>query len=211
MELEEMRVRITGIMPILGSVSLNKDVATEFIASKTKTPEEAKRADEDMEDLPEADDVLENMSTGFYRDANMSPILKGYQIKGFFKGAAKALKDQIKIASTTSKVDNYVFIEERNIPMFRDGEQIVGVDGILERPLKCETMRGPRVALSRSERINEGWTAEFTVKVLTNSGTAKSKPITMDTIRELLGYGKLKGLLQWRNAGYGSFTWEEIK
>lgn len=210
MKYSEMKVRITGISPLLGSISLDKEVATNFIASKTKTEEEKARALEDMKDLPE-DEVLEKETTGFYRDDNMCPILKDYQIKGFFKGAAKALKDQLKIAAYTTKIDNFVFIVERNIPLMRDGVQISGVDGVTERPLRCETMQGPRVALARSERIDEGWSAEFTVRVVENAGTAKSTAITLDTIRELLNYGELKGLLQWRNAGYGSFTYEEVE
>lgn len=210
MKVQELKVRIKGITPVLGSVSLDKEVATNFIANKAKTAEEKKRALEDMEDLPQ-DEALEKETTGFYRDMDMCPIIKDYQIKGFFKGAAKALKDQLKIASYNSKIDNFVFIKERNIPLFRNGERITGVDGILERPLRCETMQGPRVALARSEKIDEGWEAEFTVQVVENAGTAKSKAIDIDMIRDMLSYGELKGLLQWRNAGYGSFTYEEVK
>lgn len=213
MKCSTMKVKITGTSPLLGSISLDKEVATNFIANKTKTDEEKARALEDMKDLPE-DEVLEKETTGFYRDANMCPILKDYQIKGFFKGAAKALKDQLKIAAYASKIDNFVFIKGdkgRNITLTRDGDQITGVDDILERPLRCETMQGPRVALARSEMISEGWEAEFSITVVENAGTAKSSAITLDTIRELLSYGELKGLLQWRNAGYGSFTYEEVK
>lgn len=34
--------------------------------------------------------------------------------------------------------------------------------------------------------------------------------VDMNVIRELLSYGELKGLLQWRNGGYGRFVYEEI-
>lgn len=210
MKSSEMRVRIVGTTPLLGSISLDQEIATNFIASKAKTEEERARALEDMKDLPD-DEVLEKSTTGFYRDANMNPILKGYQIKGFFKGAAKALKDQLKLANYASKIDNFVFISERNIPLMRDDKQITGVDGVLERPQRCETMQGPHVALARSEKIDEGWSAEFTVKVIKNDGTTRSSAVTMDTIRELLSYGEMKGLLQWRNAGFGSFTYEELE
>lgn len=33
----------------------------------------------------------------------------------------------------------------------------------------------------------------------------------MGVVEEMLAYGQFKGLLQWRNAGYGSFTVEEIR
>jgi hypothetical protein len=33
----------------------------------------------------------------------------------------------------------------------------------------------------------------------------------LDTVREWLDYGQYNGLGQWRNASYGSFTWEEVE
>lgn len=91
------------------------------------------------------------------------------------------------------------------------GERIEKVDGYLERPLRAETMQGPRVALAKSEVINEGWSVEFTVRVLPNSATKTSSALDMDLVETLLEYGQFKGLLQWRNGGYGQFEFEEVK
>ena len=104
-----------------------------------------------------------------------------------------------------------MFINETNIPIYRDGKRVEDVDGMLERPLRAETAQGPRVALARSEKIDEGWELEFTIRVVENAGTAKSAPIDLDVIKELLSYGELKGLLQWRNAGFGSFKYEVLE
>lgn len=51
---------------------------------------------------------------------------------------------------------------------------------------------------------------EFSVTLVKNEGTAKSKAITFEQIEAALDYGELKGLGQWRNSGRGSFTWERI-
>lgn len=211
MKCEVARFKLTGVTPMLGSISMNKQIYTDFIQTKAEKqkapPEGQKNAVEDVENVQELD---EKGVTGFYRDNDGDLILKAYQIKGFFKDAARALKDQIKLTSHVSKVDNYVFLVERNIKILRDGKPLKDADDYLERPLRAETAQGPRVALAKSEIVNEGWTIEFTVKVVENKGTAKSVAMTMDVVRSLFEYGELKGLLQWRNAGYGSFEVEEI-
>lgn len=107
-----------------------------------------------------------------------------------------------------------------------------GADGVefLERPLRCETMRGERVALARSETIEEGAQLALTVLVLAPSATRdeakdeddddgkkKKKPaktlavVDLEHIRKCLDYGSRKGLLQWRGGGWGRINWEELK
>ena len=115
---EELKVRLTGLDSVLGSVALNKEVFSEFLVNKTKTKEEKEAALADLENIEEN---TEKGTTGFYRDENGKLIMKGYQVKGFLKESMKALKDQLEIKSYLSKVDNYVFVLERNIPIMRDG------------------------------------------------------------------------------------------
>lgn len=203
---EEKRFRIKGITTILGSVPLNKDVYSKFIATKAREIEKA-AAEKDVDAVP---DMPEEKATGFYRNANGEIILKGYQIKGFLKEAAKVLKDQMNLKAYLSKMDNFVFIKEAEIPIIKDGHTITETDGFLERPLRAETAQGPRTSLAKSEQITEGWELEFTIRVVKNEKTAKSANVDMEMVEKLLAYGQLKGLLQWRNAGYGSFTCEEV-
>lgn len=208
MQITTKKFRLTGLMPILGSVALDKEIYTNYLATKGKTDEERERAHGDVDEVM---DNPEGKITGFYRDRETgNVILKGYQIKGFLKEAAKALKDQIGLTAYVSKIDNLVFIEENNIPVMRDGEWVKNPDGFLERPLRGETAQGPRVSLAKSEVVEEGWYLDITVKVVENKKTAKSVEMSMDIVEQLLEYGALKGLLQWRNAGYGSFKTEEI-
>ena len=137
--------------------------------------------------------------------------MKAYQIKGFLKEASGALKDMFNLTSYIKKVDNYVFILEDEIPIMRDGKQLTEADGFLERPLRANTLQGPRVALARSEEITGDWYVDVTIKVLMNNSTAKGQKFDMELIENLLSYGELKGLLQWRNGGHGSFSYEEIE
>ena len=207
MRFTQKRFRLTGTDSMLGSCPANQEVFTEFLVGKTKTPEERQAA---LADVNNIDENLEKGTTVFYRDSNGGLILKGYQIKGFFKAAAKALKDQLNLKNYLSKVDTFVFILEKDIPIMRDGKQITEPDGYLERPQRCETAQGPRVSLAKSEEIKTDWYIDVTVRVVENAGTAKSVPIDMDMIEDFLDYGALSGLLQWRNAGHGTFEYKEI-
>lgn len=202
---EEKTFKLKGISTILGSVPLNKDVYSKFIATKAREVER-QRADSDVDNVM---DMPEEKATGFYRNTDGEIILKGYQVKGFLKEAAKVLKDQLNLKSYLSKMDNFVFIKEAEIPVIKDGHTITETDGFLERPLRADTAQGPRTSLAKSEQITEGWELTVTIRVVKNEKTPKSSEVTMETVEKLLAYGELKGLLQWRNAGYGSFTYEE--
>lgn len=211
MKYSQIKVRLTGTADILGSSPTDKEVYTNYIATKAAGTDQENVAKDDVKSI--ADTIEEaGKVTAFYRDIDGLPILKGYQIKGFLKAAANALKSQVKLASAASKFDKFVFVMERDLPLYRqDGTRIETPDGYLERPLRAETMQGPRVSLSKSEKINEGWCCECTIRVLDNEGTAKSSKVTVDMIKEILDYGSLNGLLQWRNAGYGAFTFEILE
>lgn len=206
MKYVERKFRIKGTDTLLGSSPANKEVFTEFLVGKTKTPKEKQAALADVENI---DENLEKGTTVFYRN-NGGLILKGYQVKGFLKAAAKALKDQLNLKSYLSKVDTYVFVMEKDIPIMRDGEQITEPDGFLERPQRCETAQGPRISLAKSEEVQAPWYIDVTIRVVENTKTAKSAAIDMDRIKDFFDYGALSGLLQWRNAGHGTFEYEEL-
>ena len=207
MKVEEKKFRLVGLQPLLGGVALDKEIFTKYIATKARDFEK-ENAKEDVQNVIDENEKV----TGFYRDVETgNVIIKGYQIKGFMKEAAKALKDQLGLASCVSKIDNFVFIAEDNIPVMRGGEWIKQPDNFLERPLRGETPQGPRVSLAKSEQICGDWYIDITVKVIENKKTAKSVALDMGVVEELLSYGQFKGLLQWRNAGYGSFRIEEIE
>ena len=77
------------------------------------------------------------------------------------------------------------------------------VDGVVERPLRAQTMQGPRVTLARSDYMNAGTKLTFEIKVVESA-----KEFTVEVVKSLFEYGELQGLGQFRNGSYGRFTVE---
>lgn len=200
---ETRTYKITGLTPVLGSLPASEELYTQFIASKDP------KANKD-----EAEDFIQMEEKGltvFPRMPNGNEIIMvDYQLKGFFKEAINNLKADNGVAAGRKKVDNFIFIGPRFIPIMKDGKPIVDEDGRLERPLRASTMQGERVSLASSEVIDTPWELEFTVTLLKDGGTKASKPLSWDIVEEALDYGNFKGLGQWRNGGYGRFAWELV-
>lgn len=203
------RYRLTGIAPMLGSQPASEAIRTQFIATKAPSEE---LSEEERELF--AQDMRQNAGLSvFARDPDNDDriILLDYMIRGFFKSAIGALSSHIGISAAKSKVDKFLFVAPRRIPVIRDGEAIYDEDSCFERPLRAETMRGPRVGLASSECIDTPWSVEFEVRLVTNPASAKSKPLGWDVVETALDYGRLSGLGQFRNGGYGAFTWERVE
>jgi len=183
--------------PLLGTVPLDKEVYTSYIA--------AKKAELSPDELNEELDTIheEKSRTGFHTLEDGTPILYDYVLKGFFKDACRMLR---RVPGTQSKkltaflkiIDGLLFVTPRQIPIVLSGGM-----SVLERPLRAETAQGPRIALTASDSIPVGSTLEFVVSVL-------GKDVDEDLLREWLDYGALRGLGQWRNASYGRFEYELI-
>jgi len=111
------------------------------------------------------------------------------------------LKDTngVKVKNLKSKIDRFVFVEPRYIWLREK------TDGIFERPLRAMTAQGPRVAMAYSEYLDVP--LEFRVSII----LIEHRELTFKKIERLLDYGKYKGIGQWRNGGFGAFTWERIK
>ena len=196
--------RITGLTRILGAQAANPNVRTEYIASKAAS---FAKGEEETAKLPE--NIEEKGLTVFLRDEG-TLCLCDYVIKGFLKEALSALKSQIGIVAPASKVDNFVLITPAYLRFTRECEPITEPDLVFERPLRAMTMQGPRVSVSASETIERGWELTFTITLLENPSSPKSKALTFDVIEEALDYGAFKGLGQWRNGQNGRFKWQRI-
>ncbi len=122
-------------------------------------------------------------------------------IKGFLKEAGNTLKDQLGIKALRSKVDGFIFVEPRKLYLSNQPNLIV------ERPLRAQTMQGPRVSLAKSDAVPEG--TKITARLI----LLNHKEITEEVIRTLLDYGAFKALGQNRNSGYGQikYTLTEVK
>ena len=193
--MKEMKVRLTFIEEILGTASNDKELHAEYIASKAP---DAISKKEEIEAIG-VEGVIEKGKTVFPKDEIGNPFIYDYQIKGFFKNAAKAFNYVKKLAAYKTKIDNLIFVNERKILLqIPEGKEM----GNCQRPLRAQTPQGERVALANSDSCPEGTVIEFTVMSMVDD--------LMDNVEMWLDYGKLNGIGQWHNSGKGRFVWEKL-
>lgn len=181
--------------PILGTVPKDPEVYKRYIQSKAALNDEA--ISEELESM----EILEEKGwTGFHRNGD-GPIIYDYAIKGFFKDACGMLRkvsdsESSKVKSYKKTIDGLLFVGPRQVPLnLPEGEEIF----IIERPLRASGPQGDRVALARSDACPKGTKMQIEITVLGG--------ISKNLLKEWLDYGDLRGLGQWRNAGYGAFTY----
>lgn len=206
-------VTITTTEDMLGSAPADPEIYRSFIATKKHKDDRAKATaaqlaemdadekkitEEELKLLPAEDKGI----TVFRRNAG-GLILTDFMIRGFLKEAAEAVSG---IWGVRSKIDKWLFVKERQIPVMRNGAQLKDSEGINERPLRAMTMQGPRVALAASEVVKAGATMTFTILVFP-LGESKGK-LDEETISSWLEYGAYNGLGQWRTGSNGRFTYE---
>ena len=196
----DVRVRLTFIADVLGTAASDKDVYSAYIASNA--PDAPSKAEE-VEAIG-VDESIEKGTTVFPRDKDGNPFLWDYQVRGFFKAACQSLnrcegqafaKATKSLKAYRKVLDQCVIVAPRKIPFNLSGEM-----DICQRPLRAETMQGPRVALASSETVPAGSTVEFTVRLLNETW--------LTALMEWLNYGQYCGFLQWRSSGAGSFVYE---
>lgn len=201
--METMKVRLTLLEDILGTLPADEEIYKKYIASKAPDPKTI--ADEVA--AIGAEQVYDSKITVFPRNKEGKVCVYDYLIKGFFKNAASAMRDaddsaSSKLKAHKKKIDNLVFVFPRMIEITSEGGEGYNAVGICERPLRASTAQGERVAISASECVPAGSQLEFEVKVLDSK--------MMEYVVEWLDYGQFNGLGQWHNSGKGRFTWEDI-
>jgi len=210
--MKTIKAKITFVEPILGSTPNNKEIYSEFIASKA--PDASTVADEIKE--IGVDGVTEKGTTVFPGTMDGHPFVYDYQVKGFFKEACANKRGDkssysSKLTNYKKKIDGNVFVYAPDLRPCVGGNNAwkkLFIENpfpmsLNERPLRAQTAQGERISLARSEQIDAG--ASFTCEIVILLDEMD------DVVREWLDYGLYKGLGQWRNAGYGRFVWEEIK
>ena len=206
---ETRKYLIIGVEPLLGSNPADPKVRETYIESKK--PAAQNEAESKL--TPESD-ISENRGlTVFLRHpSTTTPMVFDYTLRGFLKEALLTLSPQIGLVAAKSKVDKYLFVSPRHIPLCdTDGQLIREPDGVYERPLRAMTMQGPRVTVAGSEIINH-WQIKVALTLLDNKG-GKGKGTTLDwaAVENALDYGRFQGLGQFRNGGFGRFTWQRIE
>jgi hypothetical protein len=219
------------IRPVLGTLAGNPEVAKEFIVAKHpkghSDEEEAAlpNVDEELRDattfFPRSPDGQPIMWCYMVR-GHMKAAAKAYADSGQF---TKEQLKKFKLTSYSCKrtIDTMVFVlpspgtacrawipwelPASDHPGWQELEQYGVRDeqsGLVtfERPLRAETMRGERIALSRSEMLPAGSKARFQVECLNAA--------LVDWVRLWLDYGERMGYGQFRNGGFGQFVWHEV-
>lgn len=206
--MKKMQIKLTFVEPVLGTGNSNPDIHSEFIASKAP---DAKSREEEVAALG-VDAVEEKTTTIFMRDSEGRPLLWNYQLKGFFKeacGMLQRMKGE-KCAAESLKLKAYKKVIDGTIEPFGDDGLSRKIPLILpeggkvtslQRPLRGQTAQGERIALASSEMVPEGTTATFWLFC---------PDMYAKAVIEWLNYGRLHGMNQWRNAGYGRFTYEVL-
>lgn len=217
-------LKISLLEPMLGTVPKDTSIYGDWVLAKREEgqkdlPESEKDKDDETLTVDTVGAEERKGWTGFHWDQG-GPFIYNYMVKGFLKNAAKVLRQQSGISALQSKVTNFVYVRPRRVHFdmadAMQAEELVsyigtgeatakiGPNGLacLERPLRAETMRGPRVSLARSDVIGGGTVIRCVVKLL------KNPEITEKVLRYLLQYGENQGLGQWRNADWGSFEYE---
>ena len=207
----EMNVHIKFIESALGTAPGDKEIYSRFIGSKAP---DANSMEEEVAALG-VDEMVEKGTTIYPKLSDGTPFIWDYQIKGFFKDACgslrrltgkdeetgkkkKAVNESSKLTAYKTVIDTLIFPEPRKIPIKLNGEMT-----ICQRPLRAETMQGPRIALASSEEIPAG--SEMWFKVICISEDH------VKAVVEWLDYGYWRGISQWRNSGKGRFVYEVLK
>lgn len=190
---EKRKYKLTFTNRILGSAPKNKEIYSEYIASKTENTNNAEDELSMIEDSTDGRKI-----TGFHTDVD-GVYLLDYQIKGNLKENANILKDALVKKNLRAKIGNFVHIEPRHFWLADKPA------GILERPLRAQTAQGPRTSLAASEYVEAGVSIEVTIILIPN------KEVTWEVIEDLLNHGKRNGISQWRSAYYGTFDFERIE
>ena len=194
--MKTIHVKLKFIQPILGTASADPAIHERFIASKAP---DAPSLKEEVDALG-TEAVEERGTTVFPKDGEGNPFLWNYMLKGFMKDACGSMRratgsESKKLKAYKQEIDRCVFCNPRRVALsVPDGEPI----RVMQRPLRAETMQGPRVALAASEMLPAGTTCEFDI-VLLNHDLEKY-------VVEWFSYGQLRGIGQWRNADWGTFV-----
>jgi hypothetical protein len=216
------KVTVTVFEDCLGTAPANKDIYSEFVASKAlsqekklaKTAEERAAVQEKQEQLTreELAQLPEEAGKGvtvFRRDRG-GLVLTDTMVRGQLKEGAAAMGAGGSSWGLTSKIDRFIFVTNevkypiRTIPLMRAGVQIATPDGTFERPLRAQTPMGQRVTLASSEIVKAPFTLNYYLYVIGLGTTDKGK-ITEEVLRSWLSAGRYTGYGAFRGGGHGRF------
>ena len=196
--------QITGTAPLMGTQPADQSLLTRSLARR-----DAGLSDRDKKAL--ASGIT--MTTVFTRsDANGDCLVfMDYMLRGFFKSALTALSPELGILAVKTKVDRYLFVAPREIPILRCGAQLYEEDDEYQRPVRVDGPYGQTVTLQSAERVYTPWELRFTLRLLQNDRTSRSNPLSWSAVESALDYGALSGIGKFRNGPFGTFEWRRME
>jgi hypothetical protein len=206
---------------MLGTVPKDPDIFSNYVQEQHKKKAEKTGAiltdpmlEEEQESIAELEENQDVKGwTGFMRD-EQGLFIMNYMIKGFLKSSWETCQEIghiSKLPAYKKWIDKLIFITPRKIRFYKDPECIHTINephGALERPLRTSSPKGERVALAKSDYINEGTYLRFEISVLSKlkDEEGKGNKVKINDVLECFDYGKFIGLGQWRGSGgYGTF------
>ena len=152
--------------------------------------------------------------------AEEQPKKRGRRKKADAETTAGAAKEDAakkfaasSITAYKKTVDGNWFVKQTRIPLLVP-ETYVDDYGIVHktydengnlptftRPVRADTMQGPRVTLVCSEFVPAGTEGYMTIRLL--------NPADFDALLETLDYKAFVGMLQWRGGGKGTLDWTQ--
>lgn len=164
-------------------------------------------------------DPAVELAGGIEEELKKLPFIYDYQLKGMFKDSIGLIGRYKNNRASTLKaykkvIDGGLFIYPRHVGIIMPeitidefGKEITTYDenGNLrtkQRALRTSGPTGERNAIAKSEVIPAGSTFCFRIGM--------ADPGMRDVIIEILDYGSIRGLGQWRNSGIGTFRWREL-
>lgn len=196
--------------------ALNKYADAATISDERKAEEIGKIKERAADLKEEVGELDERGITVFFRHDGKVAI-GDHMIYGFMKAAAEAISRTLptkrgvplhSASYTESLINQHVRCEEHFLMFDKDiTRNEDGSPNYLVRSIRVMTAQGPRVSIIKSEQVPAGATLKFRLNALDGS------PLTEEILHKLFDYGRMTGLGQWRNAGYGtfSFTMKEVK
>lgn len=202
--MDKYRVQVTFTETILGAVPKDQDTYIRWIIERAKKQGVELTDEQIAQEVSTVEEMEETGWTGFHMEGG-KPFEYDYVWLGYFKDACGMLRRasgtrSSKVTAYKKNIDGLVFVKPRKV--FYGVPNGYELFDMLERPLRASTPQGERVALARSDVLPAETAMEFEVWMFPN------KQVGEDELREWLDYGELRGLRQWRNAGYGTFTYK---
>ncbi len=224
------RVTLQFASPCIGGIPNAKNLIKGWLGTKNLATTEAEL--DELVNATAADlggkveEKASAMWTVFKRDEK-GIYLEGRQVKAMFKESSNILRDMLvkaegkgkvkkageersRFSNLKSRVAERLYVEEDQIYLFRlqdgNGPSVIlkEADGSEERPIHVTTPMGPRTALKRTDFVNAGTRASFTVKTLNDN------VVDQELLAVLLEHSAENGLGADRSQGNGKFTVVEI-